>query len=427
MVIIWIAVNSYFSFKLFFRGNRAFFMTISRFSTVKLYMFLWGIIIIINLQWYIFLIFQMILALKAEILNAVIISTIQFLLAIAIGAFCSSLWKKNIGLILIGLLGIYNFVVCNPYYYEGASHPLFLSEALFTVNDLNYTNLSFLLLYTMVFAILGYRFLKRNTRYGIQKNLVFLSGFIFMWCAVLAVDVSHYQSIQKKEYENISFCDSVIYFRGISEQKAKEIGEILYLFEKEYENMKPKAMGKEKMYKIDKVFLPSVIWEVYGEKPKVINIREDYISLKLLSRNMFYFEQVDLLKCFMEEINLEFSKSVDCYNENKYTRHLIDGYAMEILSNVSQGISLENAQIVHEYYEKYNKEFLEMSTTKFNFVKKIGITIYKKYSKYAAPVYDYVMHNEIQNDEEFLNILKNHFANIYYDEEIQEVVEELGY
>lgn len=60
-------------------------------------------------------------------------------------------------------------------------------------------------------------------------------------------------------------------------------------------------------------------------------------------------------------------------------------------------------------------------------MKKIGITIYKKYSKYAAPVYDYVMHNEIQNDEEFLNILKNHFANIYYDEEIQEVVEELGY
>lgn len=420
-LLIWIAVNSYFVFNLLIMSSRGTILAISRLGKPKIYLTAWGVSVIISVQWFVFLIAQIFLVFHANLLCALALALLQYVFAIALGAFLSIFWKKNIGLILIGILGIYNFFYCSPYNHEGASHEFFLNEFLFTVKDINRTSILELVLCVFFFILVSYGLLNKNMKNRQKKLVTGILIFIIADSLILGMDVLDYKKLLTCSYQILNDTGEQVEFRGVTGEQASQISEIVTLMIPEYEKFQTDP--SKKVYKIDKFYLPEIIWRVEGNMPNTVEIDKNTVSVNVLSRNLIYFYQPDLLRSFLEEVNYYGKISVDHYDDTKYTRHLIDGFSIYSLSSISARITLSNAASVHSYYVDYADSMLSLPTTTFNFVKKIAYIINQKYPEDVVAVYHRVVENNPQNDEDFIKLLNTYFKSIYNDSDIQKIID----
>ena len=114
--------------------------------------------------------------------------------------------------------------------------------------------------------------------------------------------------------------------------------------------------------------------------------------------------------------------NVSAYDESKFTRHVINGYSMGILEKVSDRLELESSREIYDYYREYHDEMLRLPATKYNYVKKIAYIVYFDYPEYTDVLYTSIYEKEISSDEEFINLLKEDFKEIYENKKVVEIL-----
>ena len=169
-------------------------------------------------------------------------------------------------------------------------------------------------------------------------------------------------------------------------------------------------------------YLPEMMWLIKGLDVKPIEINDNILNINIVSPNMLYFENSDLLKCFLEEVSVEMEMNVFGYDESKFTRHVINGYSMGILEKVSDRLELESSREIYDYYREYHDEMLRLPATKYNYVKKIAYIVYFDYPEYTDVLYTSIYEKEISSDEEFINLLKEDFKEIYENKKVVEIL-----
>lgn len=420
IIILWIAVNVCFLFHTFLKSNREFILYISNLKNSSRYFFLLSLAIVFNAHWFLVIFLQLVLCFHSGIGNALLITFVQYLYAVALGAFCGMIQKKGLGLLLLGVFGVYNFVFCNPYNYEASSHLFIISEPVFTVNNLNTESVLNVLFFALFFGAMAFLGMRLSINRRMRSVLLGISGFVLIYAIFIVYTISGYQKSNAEEYVVYDQQDRMEY-KGLSEKEIKAVAEILFIFEDEYKKIEDNKQ-MDIQYSIQKKYLPEIVWLINGGSLPSIQISDHNVEVNILAPNMLYFENPDLLKAFLEEIELEMEVNVSGYRNSKYTRHVISGYGMCILKNVSENLEIATADVVHNYYQEYYDEMFVLPTTEYNFVKKIAYVVYDKYPEYIYELYSSVMDNEIANDNEFINLLKYDFEEIYEDNEIENII-----
>lgn len=419
-MIIWVAVNTYFVFSLFIKKEREYILNIGKLRPVKIMFLMFVVSILINIHWLAFLFAQLLVFFEASILNTVIIGFIQYFFAISLGIVCGTLCKKNIGIFIIGIYGIYNFIVCNPYNYDGMSHLFYCSESLFTVNQLNTSNIEYMIIMGISFIVFSYIFLYKRKR---KIVYVIIAGIILV-SSIMLKDLIKYNKTAKGEYKNY-ICDKSVIYKGLDEETVSEILEIVQSLKQEYSVIEPSKGLKEYDCRIETQYLPSLIWKLGNKIPEPILIHDDEITINITSRNMIYFQNKYLLRNFIEEVNWALQENVKMYDMSKYSKHIINGYGMRILEEVTSSLKVDEENEVYKYYRDYMNKMIDVPATNYNFVKKIGYIIYRKYPERASEIYESILENKPKTDRQFIELIEKNFYDIRYDKEIQCIIKKV--
>ena len=406
-------------FDIYLKNDRKHILCLGKLSDVKRYVFLISLCIITNLLWLPVLLLQLLVGFEAYWLNAIVIVFIQYIYAISLGAVCGSLKIKGLGVSLIGLFGIYNFIFCNPYNYEASSHMFMVSEPIFTVNNLNLESIVNYILFTLLFFSLAYCSVKINTKKKRKIPVLIILFFIVLYTDFLQNALYRYYKEMDEEYKKSSD-ESDVNYRGISDMQIVDIENIIELMKNEYFNVSGKELLFDNVY-VQKQFLPEIMCLIKDLDVNPVEINDNILYINIVSPNMLYFENSDLLKCFLEEISAEMEMNVWGYDESRFTRHVINGYSMGILENVSGKLKMESSREVYGYYREYYDEMLMLPATKYNYVKKIAYIVYFDYPEYTDELYTSICEKEISS--EFINLLKNDFKQIYENKKVFKILD----
>lgn len=420
IILVWIAMNVCLTFDIYLKNDRKHILCLGKLSNVKRYVFLIFLCIITNLLWLPVLLLQLLVGFEAYWINAIVIVFIQYIYAISLGTVCGSLKIKGIGVALIGLFGIYNFVFCNPYNYKASSHMFIVSEPIFTVNNLNAECIVNYILFALLFFTLAYCNVKINTKKKRKTPVLIILLFIALYAVFLQSTLCRYYNGMNEEYKKSSD-QSNINYRGISDIQIVDIESIIELMKDEYYTVSGKKLLFGNVY-VQEQYLPEMMWLIKGLDVKPIEINDNILNINIVSPNMLYFENSDLLKCFLEEVSVEMEMNVSGYDESKFTRHVINGYSMGILEKVSDRLELESSREIYDYYREYHDEMLMLPATKYNYVKKIAYIVYFDYPEYTDVLYTSIYEKEISSDEEFINLLKEDFKEIYENKKVVEIL-----
>ncbi len=419
-VTTWISINVYSIFSLFRKKNRAFLLDLSYLSSNRKLLMLYMVSGIMNIGWGLFIFLHLLFVMKAVILNALIVTLLQYAFALSIGAVGGILYKKFVGITLIIGLGVINFISYNPLIYDGSSHFLSISEQLYAINVPNIINLISLslliLLSVLVVAVLTKSGKKQK---GVMLIILLMVG-ITTYTAIIFKDFSKYESLVKEDYVTIAMADHTVEYKDIQIDKVKVIYSIVSEFENHYQKIQSET--RYSRYTMDKAYLSALSWKFKGLQPKTVTFDKDTLHIHVLSDSMIYFENAELLRNFMDEMEYAMAPEVKGYKQSKYTRHLVEGYSTAIMRDISGRLDLEQSQKVEDYYSKEIKDIFSYPTTNFNFVYRVALIIYDQFPSSVGAVYDAVLRQNPQSDQEFIRLLKNNFKDIVRDEDMKAIL-----
>lgn len=419
-VTTWISINVYSIFSLFRKKNRAFLLDISYLSSNRKLLMLYTVSGIMNIGWGIFIFLHLLFVMKAMILNALMLTLLQFAFALSIGAVGGVLYKKFIGIILIIGFAVINLISYNPLIYDGSSHFLSISEQLYAINMPNIINLISLILLLLLSVLVVCILSKSDKRFKGFKLMILIMVCIASYTAIIFHDFSKYESLAKEDYATIAMGEHVVEYKDIPENKVKVIYSIVSEFEKHYQKVQAET-GYSK-YIMDKRYLSAISWKIKGIQPKTVTFNRGNMYINVLSDSMIYFEDADLLRNFIDEMKCAMALDVKGCNKSKYTRHLVEGYSIAIMRDISGSLDLEQAQKVEDYYTKEIRDIFSYPTTQFNFVYRVALIIYNKFPSSVGAVYDATLRQNPQTDQEFIELLENNFMDIFRDKDMQAIL-----
>lgn len=418
-VIFWIAINVSLTFNIFLRNNREHILCIGKLGNEKRYLFLLLYNVMTNLPWMLILVLQLVIIFKANFLNALVIAFTQFVYAISLGAICGTFKNKIIGCMLIIIYWIYSFVFCNPLFYEASSHVTFVSEPVFTVNNLNMESITNLFICSVFFLLLTYLKVKMDIRKNV-KTVIAIVGFVIVYSVFLHNSLCRYYKEDGAEYKTYASNPKYEY-KGLSDAQIGDVINIVDMMVSDFSIALDGQNSYDKIY-INKHFLPEILWLTRKEDIRPLEIKDNIININVMAPNMVYFENSDLLKNFMEIVSEEMNRNIPNYNTSKFSRHIIDGYAMGILEDMSEKLSIDSAKEVHDSLSEENSEMLSNPATKYIYTKKIAYIVYTDYPEYTSKLYSDVCEKGISSDTEFIDLLKNGFNEIYNDKKVADIL-----
>ncbi|GFI22436.1 hypothetical protein IMSAGC011_01211 [Lachnospiraceae bacterium] len=423
IILVWVAMNVCLTFHIFLKNDREHILCIGKFKNWKRCFFLTSLVLIMNLLWFFATFIQLVGSFHASFINAILLALVQYLYAIAFGAFGGVIRIKGLGILFIGAFGIFNFVFCNPYNYEASSHMFLISELTFTVNDINIEGLINTILFMLFFFTLAFWGIKIRVK-RTKRTILFSSlFFIIIYAGFLEGTFYSYQKTSAQE-NIIYYQNTKIEYKGFSEKQIENLSDILLAFKEAYHNVTG-DFTKVDTYCIQKKYLPQIVWLIRQENVSPIQVTDDKIEVNILSRNMLYFENADLLKSFLEELSVAMEMNVSSYGHSKFTRHVINGYTIGILEKVSSDLELASAKKVYDYYCEDNQAMLALPATKYNYIKRIAYIVYSQYPELVYELYESVCNNNINSDEEFIDLLKTDFTKLYYDTRIAHILKNI--
>lgn len=419
-VVTWISINVYFIFSLFRKNNRSFLLDISSLSSNRRLLMLYMAAGIMNVGWAVFICLQLVFIMKAKILNALVITVLQYAFALSVGAVSGILYKKYVGLLIIVCLAVGNFIFYNPLICDGSSHLLSISEQLYAVNVpniINMVSLSLLLLLSIfVMVILS----KPHKRFKGAKLIILMLICVISYSVMIFYDFSKYESIAKKGYTYITMGKHAVEYKNIPIDKVKAIYSIVSGFEKNYQNVQKETRYSK--YIIDKKYQPALSWKLRGIRPQSVTFNKDTLYIHVLSDSMIYFENADFLRNFMDEVKRKMVVDIKGYNQSRYTRQLAEGYSIAIMKDISGDLDLKQANKVKDYYIKDIKDIFNYPTTEFNYVYRVALIIHDKFPSSVGAVYDTVFNRDPKSNKEFIKLLKDNFPDIAGENEMQDIL-----
>ena len=422
-VTTWISINVYFIFSMFRKKNRAFLLDLSDLSSNMKLSMLYMVGGIMNIGWVVFIFFHLLFIMKATILKALMITVLQYVFAISIGAVGGILYKKYVGMSIIIGLAVANFISYNPLIYDGSSHFLSISEQLYAVNVPNIINIIslilLLLLSTFVIDILS----KSNKRFKGAKLIILIVLFVISYAVIIFYDFSKYESLIKEDYATIDMDYHTVEYKDIPIDKVKVIYSIVSEFEKHYQSVQTDTRYSK--YIMDKRYLTALSWRLKGIKPEIVDFKKDIMYIHVLSDSMIYFEDADLLRNYMDEMKDAMVLNIKGYNQSKYTRQLVEGYSIAIMKEISGDLELRQSTKVEDYYIKEIEDIFSYPTTQFNFIYRVALIIYNKFPSSVGAVYDMTFKQNPQSNQEFIKLLEDNFEDIASDEEMQAILKQI--
>ncbi|SHH27091.1 hypothetical protein [Tepidibacter thalassicus] len=415
-VTTWISVNVYFIFSLFRKKNRAFLLELSDLSSNRKLLMLYMVAGIMNVGWGGFIFFHLVFVMKATILNALMVTVLQYVFALSIGAVGGILYKKYVGIMIIIGLAVVNFISYNPLIYDGSSHFLSISEQLYAINVPNIINIISLILLSLLSTFVTDVLSKSHKRFKGAKLMILMIVCVASYVIMIFYDFSKYESLVKEDYVTIAMDDHIVEYKDIPIDKVEVIYSIVSEFEKHYQNIQSETLYSK--YIMDKTYLSELSWKLKGIIPKTAVFNKDTMYIHVLSDSMIYFEDADLLRNFMDEMKCSMVLNIKGYNQSRYTRQLVEGYSIAIMKEISGDLDLEQARKVEDYYIKEIEDIFSYPTTQFNFVYRVALIIYNKFPSLAGSVYDVILRQNPQSNQEFIKLLEANFKDIVRDEDM---------
>ena len=219
----------------------------------------------------------------------------------------------------------------------------------------------------------------------------------------------------------MNIANQKIYYKGISETQAKNLGKIEIYFEEEYKKITGTIENREIFIK--KLFLTDILWNFKKNRIFPITFKDNVIQINVLSNSMINFDNFYLLKNFIEETEKPFlDKSYD--RSNKYINHLLEGFSIIVKKNIGKELKSYSGNKIEGYYNNDLKKIFLSPSNKNNFIKRIAMLIYDKYPEKSILFFQIIRKNKPKNDKEFLILLKNNFIMLYNDKDVKNVIEE---
>ncbi len=417
IVVIWISINVYYVFSLFMKESRMSILHISHLTSKEKVLLLYTVTGLMNTYWFVLILMQFLLFMNGHLLNTLLTAVIQYVFAITLGAMGAVFYKRHIGLIVILVLGIANLVMYNPLTNKSSSHLFSISEQMHSMNVINVVNILGLVIFSFAFLSTTYILSKINDRHKLQKWLTLTFISIISYTLLLYSDLLQYNSIRKQDFISYVYEDKVIEYRAFKKFKIDEICNIIAALENSYSKIQPDINYSQ--LTIDKTFLSEMLWKISGKNPKAVSVEGNTIKLNITSHSMINFEEPMFLQNFIEDLAYEIDFEIKGYEQSKYTRHLVKGYETSILIKVCDNIFLEKSQEVKNYY--VNRK--SAPPNKNNFVHRIGFVVYDSFPDYVEPLYNAILKESPQTDKDFLKLLKDNYAEVFNNIEIQKIVQ----
>ena len=418
--IFWIAMNVSLAFNVYLRNNREHILCIGKLGDWERYRFLILFNVVRNLPWMFVLFLQLLLAFEAKLPNAAVITFVQFVYAVSLGAICGTIKDKRIGCMIIGAYWLYSFIICNPYHYYASSHVLCVSEPAFTVNKLNMESITSLFICSLLFLTLSYLKVKMDIGKNV-KAVIAVVLFAVVYSVFLQNALYRYNKGDAAEYK--TYADNTRFeYKGLSDSQIADAVNVVDMMESGFSGVLGEDHEYDKIY-INKQFLPKILWMVKREDKKPFEVKDKNININVMAPSMLYFENSDFLKDFMQEVGLEMEANVPNYDISRFSRHVIEGYKMGILESVSGKLNIESAKEAHDYYVKDYSEMLECPVTEYNYTKRIAYIVCTKYPECTKRLYSDICEKEISTDAEFVDLLKNEFTEVYNDPKVADILD----
>lgn len=419
-VITWISINVCLIFSLLIKKNRAFLLDLSNLSGNRKLVMLYLVSGIMNIGWGLFIFFQLLFVMKATIQNALTVTVLQYVFALSIGALGGVLYKKYVGIILIIGLAIANFMSYNPLIYDGSSHFFSISEQLYAINVPNIINIISMLLMILFSTFATGILSKPYKRFICVRLMILVILCVASYASIIVHELSKYESFAKEDYVAIPMGEHTVEYKNIPIDKVEVIYSIISEFEEQYQNVQTETQYSK--YKIDKLFLSALSWNLKGIRPKTVAFNNDTMYIHVLSDSMLYFEDADLLRNLIDEIKYAMVLDIKGYNRSRYTRQLVEGYSIAIMKEISGGLNLEQSRKVEDYYTKYIEDMFNLPTTQFNYVYRVALIIYNKFPSLIGEVYDETLKQNPKSNMEFIELLENNFDSIARDKDMQAIL-----
>lgn len=399
--VIFIMINSYYSCKIFFSDKRSWLVLFSKSKEVIILCFL------INIPYFLFINLQLVM-LGAKAYIAIMYSLFQYLFSISFGIFLGVYFN----IIPIFILAIINFIFFNVYNATSYNNVLSVNTFLYNLDVLNYSSiLSILCISIFSFLCITFYFFKE------KKFLYLLLIPIFINVFSIGYEYLSYMKVKKESYKSFNIDGYMCYYKGLKEKDAKLLGEILVYSLEEYDKILD-VSEKRKIY-IEKAYLNDVLW-IGNSKPKSFLSDKDKVTINVLSDAMINFNNIDIFsKNYVDDVI-----DVDNYinvPKNRYQRHLLQGISSAIGRNVGTRLKYNKLKNYYDYYLNffYNTKY---RPNRFNYVYNVAGYIYIKNTDEFKRLY--LESYKINNDKEFIELLKNKFNNLYYDKDVNYIITE---
>lgn len=421
-VVSWIAFNTYYVFSIFNKRNREVFLHISYLTKFNKIFMQYAVAMIMNFLWFVFIFLQLIFVMKSHIYIALLIALIDVVFGIALGSFAGVL-RKNIGPLLIVCLTLFNFIAYNPLVYSASSHFLSISEQLHSINQINYINICSLLILSITLITVVCIIQTSSISKKFLKTLITLSLMILLYSSLIYIDFSQYEKKVDDEFLNYTYDDNHILYKSITREDSEKISKLINCFENKYRLVQ--SDYNFSVYIIEKKFLSKMSWFLKNEQPELVELDDQTIYFNIVSNSMINFENATFSRNLMKELQISFTKGVEGYSNTKYSRHLVDGFSIAILHDISSNLDFKNANEIEKYFDEYVSSMKEIPANKYNYIKRIAIEVYEKYPDQIELLYNRVISENPNNGHEFLLILEKDFTEIFDDIEVQKIIKEI--
>ncbi|WP_068268935.1 hypothetical protein [Caviibacter abscessus] len=408
VVFIWISLMSLIGLKAFVENERESLFIINKTSLFSKYVKLILAQIILNLPLLLCIGFQLFF-LRQDILKTLELTIIFYMFAIMFGFLLGNTVSKTSGIIILVLVFLYNFFLVNPYKMTEYTYLLGVNEFLFNLDNLNKINI----LKMLFIILLGIFTVFINRKYLFSKNGKLISftflimGFIILEC----VQYRFYIFGENTELKTTYIKDRKIIYTNVDILEYSKGVEILQKVQNSYMNLGGSTV---KCYMIKKEFLSSLEWKFIKQSVSY-ELEKECLKINIYSLANLNFYDPAIVYSMAGDIAGVWKQSIPNYvGGNRYFRHIIDGSEAVFISKTIKTTFGENSRI-SKYAQNELDDTYKSPITKNNYVKRIGILVADKYEDQLAYLIKILNENKLDNNEEFIKILKDKFFDIYQD------------
>lgn len=418
--LLWISINTCQLYTLFKRKNCDFIFCESHISDDSRYlMFLKGSILE-NMIFGVFIMVHLVFFMHANIYITLIITVVHFSFAIAIGAFCGQLSNRFLGLILIVLF--YGCCFFNNWW--TTDEPLrFMSPTiqLYNLDIINVTNTCSLIILTIILIILAKYLSGVHKKYRTVKIMGLIGLCIILFSGIIYRELSINKKIEESAFSTIIREQTTIKFKGVDEQTATVMANLLIDLENELTKLGIESQSKE--YQIKKYYI-SYLHSLYKTRPIPITKDEDIIYINIFSDAMTNFKEDELIRDFIDRA---YNQMVEIYDiDNNYVYQIVEGCRAHVYKSAfEKNLNIYSKDLVQGFDKEIEKRATS-ATTQYNFLKKIVNYMFDKYPRDIPKLYSLVQSELPKNNEEFIEILEENFPESLEESEIQKIIKSVN-